>query len=604
MIEKRLLRLNRKATILLVTAVVAGVIAAVLLVGQTWFVSRAVDRVFLRGGDLATALPLLGAAAAFLALRSGASALADVLLQHASSHIKGDLRRSLSVRLYTLGPVYTYGERSGELVNTMGGGVESLDDYITQYLPARYWAVFSSLVILLAILWIDAPTTLILLFAAPMLILLLALIGGQAQRLTQKRFTELSWMSAFYLDILQGLPTLKLFGRSREQADNIERISRQYGDTTLQVLATAFQSSLVMEWAATAATAMVALEVSLRLVAHNIEFTAALAVLLLTPEFFMPLRQLAIKYHAGATGKAAGERIFSILDAEEQPPFREESGFREGSGFPEGWGFPEGVEGVSTRISGDIVFERVTYTYPANRDGGSARPPALHDVSLVLPHGSTTALVGPSGAGKTTVANLLLRFLAPDSGRILAGGVDLAAADPADWRRQVAWVPQRPHLFGGTAADNIRLGNPAAGDDEVVAAAKAAHAHEFLTRLPQGYDTPLGEHAARLSGGQRQRLAIARAFLKDAPFLILDEASASLDAESEELIQDALQRLVAGRTVLVIAHRLNLSAGADQVIVLEGGRTVEQGPPAVLLAADTLYRRLVTSYQGSYQGAD
>ena len=593
MIEKRLLRLNRPATILLVTAVVAGVLAAAMLVGQTWFLSRAVDGVFLRGGDLGSALPLLGIAALFLALRSVLSGLADVLLQHSSSRIKGELRRSLTARLYTFGPVYTYGERSGELVNTLGGGVESLDDYITQYLPARYWAVFSSLVILLAILWIDPATTLILLFAAPMLVLLLALIGGQAQRLTQKRFVELSWMSAFYLDILQGLPTLKLFGRSREQADNIERISHRYGDTTLQVLATAFQSSLVMEWAATAATAMVALEVSLRLVSHSIEFPAALAVLLLTPEFFMPLRQLAIKYHAGATGKAAGERIFGILDTDEHPPFREDPV------FPEGSVFPEGVAAAAARIIGDIAFENVTYTYPANRDDGSARPPALHDVSFVLPQGKTTALVGPSGAGKTTVANLLLRFLGPDSGRILVGAIDLAAVAPFDWRRQVAWVPQRPHLFGGTAADNIRLGNPAASYDQVVAAAKAAHAHEFLAQLPQGYDTPLGEQAARLSGGQRQRLAIARAFLKDAPFLILDEASASLDAESEELIQDALRRLMAGRTVLVIAHRLNLAAQADQVIVLEGGRIVEQGPPAALLAGDTLYRRLATSYQGA-----
>ncbi len=336
MIEKRLLRLNRRATGLLAAAVAAGVLAAALLVGQTWYFSRAVDRVFLGGGGLAAALPLLGLAALLLALRSVSSGLADVLLQHAASHIKGDLRRDLSARLYALGPLYTYGERSGELVNTLGGGVESLDDYITQYLPARYWAVVSSLLILLAIFWIDAPTTLVLLFAAPMLVLLLALIGGQAQRLTQQRFAELSWMSAFYLDILQGLPTLKLFGRSREQAENIERISRRYGDTTLQVLATAFQSSLVMEWAATAATAMVALEVSLRLVSHNIEFPAALAVLLLTPEFFMPLRQLAIKYHAGATGKAAGARIFGILDADEPTPFREASVFPEGGASRKG----------------------------------------------------------------------------------------------------------------------------------------------------------------------------------------------------------------------------------------------------------------------------
>ncbi|MFN8465827.1 MAG: ATP-binding cassette domain-containing protein, partial [Caldilineaceae bacterium] len=300
---------------------------------------------------------------------------------------------------------------------------------------------------------------------------------------------------------------------------------------------------------------------------------------------------------AGATGKAAGERIFGILDAAKQAPFREARPFLEDPGFP------EGVARATARTSGDIVFEHVTYTYPANRDDGSVRPPALHNVSFVLPQGKTTALVGPSGAGKTTVANLLLRFLAPGSGRILAGGIDLAAVDPVDWRRQVAWVPQRPHLFAGTAADNIRLGSPAATYDEVVVAARAAHAHEFLARLPQGYDTPLGEQAARLSGGQRQRLAIARAFLRDAPFLILDEASASLDAESEELIQDALQRLMVGRTVLVIAHRLNLTTGADQVIVLDGGRTVEQGAPAALLADDTLYRRLVMSYQASYQGA-
>jgi ATP-binding cassette subfamily C protein CydD len=551
--------------------------------GQTLYVVQAIDLVFLRGGDLQGALPLLGVAALLLLGRSALGATADVLLQHAASSIKGDLRRRLSARLFDRGPVFMRGERSGELLNTLGGGVEMLDEYITQYLPARLWAAINPLLVFGAILWLDAPTTLVLLFAGPMLILLLVLIGGQAKRLTQQRFAELSYMSAFFLDIVQGLPTLKLFGRSREQALNIERISRRYGDTTLQVLATAFQSSLVMEWAATAATAMVALEVSLRLVGGSIEFVPGLAVLLLTPEFFLPLRQLAIKYHAGAAGKAAQERIGALLAGEDAEAERQEVA----SERP-----------PAPMAAGDLVFEAVSCAYPAAGPQSEARAAALDGVSFVLPRGKVTALVGPSGAGKTTVANLLLRFLEPCGGRILAGGQALAAVDSAAWREQVAWVPQQAHIFSGTAAENIALGRPQARRDEVVAAAKAAHAHEFITALPQGYDTPLGEQGVRLSGGQRQRLAIARAFLKDAPFVILDEASASLDVESERLVEDALVRLLAGRTVLVIAHRLHLAAAADQVLVLQEGRLVEQGSHQGLLARDTLYRRLAASNAG------
>ncbi len=601
MIEKRLLRLNRTASTLLAAAVAAGVLATLLLVGQTWLLSRVIDTVFLRGGDLSAVSPLLAAALLLLLLRSAAGGLTDLLLQRAAGHIKGDLRRQLTAHLFVLGPIYMQGERSGELVNTLGGGVETLDEYVTQYLPARYWAVVNPLLIFAAILLLDPPTTLVLLFAGPMLVLLLALIGGQAQRLTQRRFAELSWMSAFFLDILQGLPTLKLFGRSKEQAATIEGISRRYGDTTMQVLATAFQSSLVMEWAATAATAMVALEVSLRLVAGAMPFAPALAVLLLTPEFFLPLRQLAIKYHAGAAGKAAAERIFAILDQTNAPALIQPVPIQPVTAQPAPAGGSAAncpaVHHPVAGTGGDIIFEKVTFTYPA-LEGANSRPAAVTDLSFVLPQGWTTALVGPSGAGKTTVANLLLRFLEPSAGQICRGGAPLSAMDPAAWRRQVAWVPQQPHLFAGTAADNIRLGKPEAGLDEVIAAAKAAHAHEFLAALPQGYATPLGEGAARLSGGQRQRLAIARALLKDAPLLILDEAGAGLDAESEELIADALQRLPEGRTVLLIAHRLNLAATADQVIVLQAGRSVEQGRPDALLASDTLYRRLAASFVG------
>jgi ABC-type multidrug transport system fused ATPase/permease subunit len=347
----------------------------------------------------------------------------------------------------------------------------------------------------------------------------------------------------------------------------------------------------MMEWAATAATAMVALEVSLRVTSGGLQFDRALAVLLLTPEFFLPLRQLAIKYHIGATGKAAAERIFAILDLPAQRQSARAS---------------EGQHDLTTTLShnlttsrshdlttspAEIRFEDVSVAYQ------QGERPALQAFSLVLPRGQTVALVGPTGAGKTTVANVLLRFVEPDAGQVLVDGQPLDRIDRAAWRRQVAWVPQLPHLFHGTAADNIRLARPEASLDDVIAAAQAAHAHEFIQALPQGYATPLGEQGARLSGGQRQRLAIARAFLKDAPLLILDEATASLDAASDALIRDALARLMAGRTVLVIAHRLELAYTADQVVVMAAGRAAESGAHRDLLARDGLYRQLVASYE-------
>ena len=583
--EKRLLKLNRPALTLLYLAVGAGFFAGALFVVQAILLSGVVNRVFRLSQTLSEVLPLFGLMLGLLLLRAGLIWTQEVLAQRSASRIKGRLRQQLIAHFYTLGPAYTRSERSGELVNAAVQGVESLDDYITQFLPARYLAGLLPAFVFLAVFLLDPWTSLVLLFAGPMLILLLALIGGQARAITQRRFVELSWMSAFFLDVLQGIATLKMFGRSKEQAANIEEISQHYGKTTMEVLATAFQTSLMMEWAATAATAMVALEASLRLMSGALPFDRALAVLLLTPEFFLPLRQMAIKYHAGATGKAAAGRIYAILDT--PLPANQRMGESANQRTP-----------ALARF--DIRFDDVEFAYPApaaEGSGGDGQRPALHGFSLTIPHGQTVALVGPTGAGKTTVASLLLRFIDADAGRISVGGVPLDGIDRAMWRGQVAWVPQLPHLFHGTVADNIRLARPEAGMDAVIAAAHAAHATEFIEALPRGYDTPLGEQGARLSGGQRQRLAIARAFLKDAPVLILDEATASLDAGSEALIRDALARLTAGRTVLIIAHRLALAYAANQIVVMDAGRAVETGSHAALLAQDGLYRRLVATYE-------
>jgi ATP-binding cassette subfamily C protein CydD len=601
--QRRLFAYNRLARIQFWGAVGAGFAAIVVLAAQSILLSFVVAAVFLGGATLADVTPLLLALVALLLVRAAALWLQEVLAQRAAGAVKLALRRDLLAKLARLGPAFTGGERTGELVNTLGAGVETLDDYITQFLPARALAVLGPVFIFLTIFALDPWTTLVLLVAGPFLLLLLALIGGRAKELTERRFRELSWMSAFFLDVLQGLATLKLFGRSREQATNIEEISRHYGKRTMEVLATAFQTSLVMEWAATAATAFVALEVSFRLMNGYLTFDRALAVLLLTPEFFLPLRQMAIKYHAGMTGKAAAERIFVILDTPAADGQRHASNVmrhdpraeRHNSQFtihnsqfavsalPDGRGSDgaapslpdgQGSDGAAPALPDGrgsdgaapaITFGNVAYAY----DHGDR--PALEDVSFALPAGKITALVGPTGAGKSTVAGLLLRFIEPTGGAILVDGAPLAGLDAATWRRQIAWAPQHPHLFDASVTENIRLARHTADDAAVIAAARAANAHDFILALPDAYATRLGERGARLSGGQRQRIAIARAFLKDAPLLLLDEPTAQLDAANAAALQDALARLMAGRTVLLITHQPEMAALAHQTITLEHG---------------------------------
>jgi ATP-binding cassette subfamily C protein CydD len=574
MTEKRLLHYNRSARFFLYLATGAGFLAAVCVVIQACLLSETVDRVFQKGQTLEAVLPLLAILLGLAVVRAIIVWSGDVLAQRSAGRLKSQLREDLTQQIIALGPAYTRSERSGELVNAAVEGVEILDEYLTAYQPARLLARLVPVFVLIVVLILDPLSTLVLLFTGPVLVLLLALIGSSVKDITQRRFLELSWMSAYFLDVLQGLDTLKMFGRSRTQLDRIRAISQRYGNTTLEVLRTAFQTGLVLEWGSTIATALVAVEISLRLMNGALPFNRGLAVLIITPEFFMPLRQLALKYHAGTAGKAAADRIFAILDT----PLEHTRASTTRSLVP---------------ARSDIRFDQVSYTYD------SGQRPALQDFSLHIPHGQRIALVGASGAGKTTVVNLLLRFIEAQSGSITIAGIPLSEIEPASWRSQVAWVPQHPHLFYGTVTDNIRLARPTATHDEVVAAATAAHAHEFIEKLPQGYATSIGEQGARLSGGQQQRLAIARAFLKDAPFLILDEATSHLDAASEAVIQDALTRLMRGRTVLIIAHRLKLVYAADRVAVLDRGRVIEVGDPRVLLSQGGPYQQIVASYEGA-----
>lgn len=598
-LDWRLLRQAWAARLYLGLTIGTGLLAAAVTVLQAHFLSRVVAAAFLSGKTLPQLSDLLIALLVVIVVRAALLGAREVTGNRAAGLVKGMLRERLYGHLLNSGPAFVQGERTGELANTLVEGVESLDAYIAQYLPNLALAALIPLTFLAFVFPFDLVSGLVLLVTAPLIPLFMVLIGQMADHLTQRQWESLRRLSAHFADVLQGLTTLKVLGRSKQQTEAIERVSRQSGETTLGVLRVAFLSALVLEMLATVSTAIVAVEVGLRLLYGMLGFEQAFFVLILAPEFYLPLRSLGASFHAGKTGLAAAQRIYELLDeadgaqkprsllASEQA--KAAVPVRDSSDVP-------AMEKESQPFSvpiGSIRLRDVVYAY----DDG--KRPALCNVSFTINVGEKVALVGPSGAGKTTIAHLLLRFLKPDSGEILVDGRPLGAIPIEEWRARVAWVSQRPHLFHGTVADNIRLGRPDAGPDQVAQAARAAHADEFIRALPLGYNTPIGEHGARLSGGQAQRIALARAFLKNALFLILDEAAANLDAEQEALLQVSIGRLLQGRSVLIIAHRLATVRAADRIVVLDRGRVVEIGDHPVLLSNGGLYRRLVSAYEAA-----
>jgi len=576
-LDRRLLRAARTARADLALTVGLGLLAGIVLVGQARVLSRVIGQAFLNGRSLPDLAPLLAILVALALARAALAWSSEVAAQRAAGRVKADLQDRLSAHLLALGPIYARGERTGELVNTIVEGVEALDAYIRHYLPQVALAALVPAALLIFIFPLDWVSGLVLLLTAPLVPVFMILIGSQANALTKRQWLSLSRMSAHFLDVLQGLTALKLLGRSREQTQVIANISDRYRHTTMGVLRVTFLSALVLEMVATIGTAIVAVGIGLRLLYGLLGFEQALFVLLLAPEFYLPLRLLGTRFHAGMSGVAASQRIFNLLDT---PASAINSTTKD----------TKDAKAVGQHLHGSIELRDVYYAY----DGGQR--PALNGLSFELLPGQKLALVGPSGAGKTTAAYLLLRFIEPDQVIITVGGRPLSEFSPPAWREQVAWVPQNPYLFYGTVADNIRLARPDAGLDQVIHAARQANAHLFIDALPQGYDTVIGERGSRLSGGEAQRIALARAFLTGAPLLILDEATANLDPYTEALIQEATASLLRDRTALIIAHRLGTVRRADRILVMDGGRIVQQGTHDLLVQQDGLYRRLIGAY--------
>lgn len=576
-LDRRLLALVRSHSASLVGAIGFGALGGIAVVVQAWLLAHVIARVFVDGAtrtQVATPLMLLLGA---IAVRTLLSWVADAAAAHAAAVVKHELRDRVFARLLERGPTAAGHERTGELVTTLTDGIEALDAYISRYLPQLAMAALIPLTVAAVVLTRDLLSGIVLLLTAPLIPIFMILIGRLADVRSRRQWLAMSRLSASFLDTIQGLTTLKVLGRARAQIAAIRSASEAFRFATMDVLRIAFLSSLVLEFVATLSVAVVAVEIALRLLNGRLDFEQAFFVLLLAPEFFLPLRRLGADFHAGLSGMTSAQRLFALL--EEPAPMR---------------------LAITTPMppAPTIGLEEVSYAYPGDGERGSAVRPALTSVNLTIEPGEKLAVVGPSGAGKSTLARVLLRFVEPDSGRVVASGMPAKTIDPGDWRRAMAWVPQRPYLFADTVAANIRFARSEADGTEVAAAARHALAEEFIAELPAGYDTSIGERGALLSGGQARRIALARAFLADAPLLILDEPTADLDPRLQAELDVALENLLTGRSALIIAHRVPTVIAADRVLVLDRGRVADHGTHAELIERCELYRRLVHSYGG------
>ena len=555
-------------------AVGLGLFAGWLIIAQAWLLARVVSGVIIEHQTLGALWGYLAAMLPIFALRFVLMRASENVAFEAAAQVRRDLRERLYGHLQALGPLWLTRQSSGELANTVVTGIDALEAYYARYLPNMSLTALVPLSILVFVLPQDWISGLVLLGTAPLIPIFMMLIGKGTESLNQQQWQLLARMSARFLDSLQGLTTLKLFGASRNEAEVVAALTEDYRIGTMKVLRVAFLSSVVLEFLSTLSIAMVAVFIGFRLFYGEMAFFNGFFVLLLAPEFYLPLRNMGTYYHARMEAIGAAQSLLRLLDTPVPPHARATGGTR--------------------RLDGDAVqirFDAVTVRHADDL------PPALDGVSFAAPPRGLTALVGASGAGKSTALHALMALVRPQAGQILVNDVPLDTLDLADWLRQVAWVPQRPHVFEGTVRDNIALGQPQTPQDAVERAARAAQAHDFIAALPQGYDTPLGERGLGLSGGQVQRLALARALLKPARLVLLDEATAQLDATTQAAVTEAILALARERCVLLAAHRLSTVLRADHVVVLDAGRVVEQGAPAALLARGGAFAALVRAHE-------
>lgn len=571
----RLLRQAERAWVGLGLIVLTGLLGGLLIVAQGRLLSSVIAGVHLQGWRLDAVLPSLEWLIPVIVGRLFTAWLGEGTAGIVAVRVKNQLRQDLLAKMARLGPVRLSMERSGEIAAVLTQGLDALDAYFSQFLPQLILAALVPLCVFFFVFPLDWISGLILLLTAPLLPIFMILIGGTAEKLTRKQWGALSLMSANFLETLQGLTTLKAFNQTHAAEEQLHSVSERYRKTTLEVLRVTFLSSLALELVATISVAVVAVQIGLRLLAGGIGFEQALFILVVAPDFYLPLRQLGMKFHSASAGISAARRIFEILDLPEEKPHPLETNIFEIQPGP-----PE------------IEFQEVTYQFPGRNEQ------ALNGINLRMEAGCVTAVVGRSGAGKSSLANLLMGFIQPTGGVIQINQTPMTVIDLRAWREQIAWVGQTPRIFSGSIRENILPGNRVTDDENLSQVLTACGLGDWINSLPHGLETLIGEGGALISSGQAQRLMFCRALLKPASLVVLDEPTAHLDVKLEKELQQAMQVLFAGKTVLLIAHRLPTVMLAHHLVVMDSGRIIEEGEPKALIKQPGVFQGLVQTYRG------
>ena len=545
-------------------------VESLAIVGQAWFFGTLINNFIFSENTLHDerySIIYLGIA---IIVRLLAHYIQESVANRLGSAVKATFRERALEHMFKLGVQHK--ERHGDVIHMLTDGLEQVDAYVARYIPQILYAIMIPLIMGIAIVDTLPIIGIILIITVPLIPFFMILIGKQADRLNKEQWERMSFLSGHFLDVLQGITTLKLFGRAKDQIKVIGRLSEEFKDSTLRVLRVAFLSALVLELVSTISTALIAVYLGLTLLDGEISFFSAFFILLLAPEFYTPFRQLGAAFHTGMAGKTSILKYEEFMNRQPSLPI-----------------------GGQSQLKGKvqaIEIKDLTFTYEDSENG-------VQHISLEAKRNSPIMLVGESGAGKSTIAHIIGGFLTAPKGSVTIDGLDLCDIDIEWWRQQITYVSQHPHIMKGTLRDVLSFGMNVS-DEEIIEACKEVQLLDVINRRQDGLDTVIGEGGLGLSGGERQRVALVRAFLRKGQVLILDEVTAHLDVKTEAIISSAIKRLMDNKIVIIIGHRLQTMHWASTLYVLKHGRIIQQGSYAKLLAVDGYFKDLVTSGLGEF----